>query len=67
MPPLKKWKKQIINGGNCWNDLRNLLSKKEAQEVCRWDGWHWILKRQLEMFFGLKKYHKLTKKERRER
>jgi len=57
MPPLKKWSKDILDDKNCWNDLRNILTKEEAAEVCGWDGWHWILRAQLEMFFGLKDKH----------
>jgi hypothetical protein len=34
-----------------------MLSREEAEEVCAWNGWHWILKIQLEMFFGLKEEH----------
>jgi hypothetical protein len=30
-----------------------MLTKEEAEKVCAWDGWHWILRAQLEMFFGL--------------
>jgi len=52
MPPLKKWKKEILSN-KCWDDYRNLPTKKEAKKICDWDGWHWILKGQLEMFFGL--------------
>jgi len=31
-----------------------LISKEEAEKICAWEGWHWILRAQLEMFFGLK-------------
>ena len=61
---LKKWRKQILNRENCWGELRKLISKEEAKQICQWDGFHWILKRQLEMFLGLKTKHVLTKKER---
>ncbi|CAK0779105.1 hypothetical protein CCP2SC5_880011 [Azospirillaceae bacterium] len=53
MPPLKKWRALILDGKKCWDDYRNMLTPAEAREVCAWDGWHWILRAQLEMFFGL--------------
>ena len=52
MPPLKKWKDEILSDA-CWDDLRELM-RDDAEEICAWDGWHWIIKAQLEMFFGLK-------------
>jgi hypothetical protein len=52
--PLQKWKKEILDDNYCWNDLRNLPTKSEKMEICRWEGWHWILKGHLECFFGLK-------------
>lgn len=54
MPPLTKWADAIRSGGNCWASLRSLPSREEAEQICAWDGWHWILRAQLEMFFGLK-------------
>jgi hypothetical protein len=54
MPPLQKWKKEILDYNYCWNDLRNLPTKSEKIEICGWEGWHWILKGHLECFFGLK-------------
>lgn len=30
------------------------FTKKEALGICKWTGWHWILRGQLEMFLGLK-------------
>ena len=53
MPPLIKWRGEILSR-KCWDYYKNMLTKKEAEEVCAWEGWHWILKAQLEMFFGLK-------------
>ena len=53
MPPLKKYSNQILEENLCWNDLRE-LTKKDAKKICAWNGWHWILKAQLEMFFGLR-------------
>ena len=53
MPPLKKWRKDILNHNNCWDKLRGLPTKDEALEICQWDGWHWILRGQLGCFFGL--------------
>lgn len=54
MPPLKKIKYKILDESCCWDDLRNLPTDDEKKEICAWDGWHWILKGQLECFFGLR-------------
>jgi hypothetical protein len=54
MPPLKKWRSQILDKSKCWDDLRAMPTPDEANEICAWEGWHPILKCQLEMFFGLK-------------
>ena len=54
MPPLKNLSKQILDENNCWDNLRNIPTKKEAQKICSWNGWHWIIRGQLECFFGLK-------------
>jgi len=53
MPPLKKWRKQILSDMP-WEDLRALPTKAEARKICAWGGWHWLLKAHLEMFFGLR-------------
>jgi len=53
MPPFKKWKREILSAA-CWNDLRSLPTKEEAIRICTWEGWHWLLRAHLEMFFGLK-------------
>lgn len=63
MPPLQKWRKEILGDKNCWDELRCLLTQEEAKEVCQWDGWHWIIRAQLEMFFDLKKTYILIDKE----
>jgi hypothetical protein len=55
MPPLKKWHAQILDESKCWDDLRAIATREEAADICAWEGWHPILKAQLEMFFGLKK------------
>lgn len=55
MFPLGKWKEQILNDNLCWQDLRALPTKKEQIEICSWEGWHWILRGQLECFFGIRK------------
>ena len=60
MPPMKEWKEQILSD-MCWDDLRKLPTKEEAKEICAWEGWHWILRVQLEMFFGLKEKHVMGK------
>ena len=54
MPPFKKWKKEILENSNCWDDYKKIITKEEAEKICKWDGWHWILRVQLEMFFGLR-------------
>ena len=63
MPPLRKWKKEIQTIGLCWDDYRQMITKAEAEEICRWKGWHWILRAQLEMFFGLKEKYEIKKEE----
>ena len=55
MSPLKKWKDKILDINLCWDDYRKMISKKEAKKICDWEGWHWILRAHLEMFFGLRK------------
>jgi len=57
MPPLRKWRSEILDVYKCWDDYPKMLTKKEKQEICAWDGWHWILKSQLEMYLGLKEEH----------
>lgn len=54
MPPLEKWREKILDKNNGWNDLREMISPDEAKEIVKWDGWHWLLRGQLECFFGLK-------------
>ena len=54
MLPMKKWRKEILDENNCWNDLKKLPNKEEIIEICTWEGWHWIIRGQLECFFGLK-------------
>ena len=54
MPPLKKWRDKILDNNNCWHDLKLLPTKAEAKKICAWDGWHWIIRGQLECFFGLR-------------
>jgi len=54
MPPLKKWG-DIIKSEACWDELRQIPTKEEQNEICQWEGWHWILRAHLEMFYGLKK------------
>ena len=53
-PLLKKWKDRILDDEFCWDDLRGLTTEKESAEICSWEGWHWILRGQLECFFELK-------------
>ena len=63
MLPLRKWKKEIQTIGVCWDEYRQMITKAEAEEICRWKGWHWILRAQLEMFFGLKEKYEIKKEE----
>jgi len=57
MKPFKKWQNEILDTSKCWTDYKNMVSEKEAIEICKWEGWHWIIRVQLEMFFGLKDKH----------
>ena len=52
MPPLRKWREEILNLDLCWKDYKLLLTQKEARKVCAWGGWNWIFRGQLECFFG---------------
>lgn len=54
MPPLKNFKKQILDDKFCWDNLKVLPTQKEKEEIVAWDGWHWILRGQLECFLELK-------------
>ena len=54
MPPLKDFRDAIMDESKCWDALRSLVSEKKANEICAWDGWHPLLRAQLEMFFRLK-------------
>ena len=56
MKPLIKYKNDILNEDNCWHELREIC-QKDAKEICEWDGWHPLIRCQLEMFFGLKNEH----------
>jgi len=53
MPPLKKWRKAILSGIS-WDKMRTLPTKEEAEKICAWDGWYWLTRVHLEMFFGLR-------------
>jgi hypothetical protein len=54
MPPLQKWRDAILDDGTCWGNLRGQATPEEAAAICAWEGWHPILRAQMEMFFGLK-------------
>ena len=54
MPPLRPWAKEILDEKNCWDSLKILITKDQAKEIAAWDGWHPILRAQLEMFLGLR-------------
>jgi hypothetical protein len=60
MPPLKKYKKYILDEKKCW-DFYKKIDKKEAERICKWNGWHWLIRAQLEMFFGLKEKYEIEK------
>lgn len=55
MKPLVRWEKEIQIF--CWDRLRELPTREEAEEICAWEGWHPVLRWHLEMFFGLKEQH----------
>ena len=55
MPPLKKWRDKILDDDICWDEYPKMLTRKEKEKICAWNGWHWILRAQLEMYLGLKK------------
>jgi hypothetical protein len=59
--PLKKYYKIIVDSSLHWNDYKEMVSAKEAKKICAWVGWHWILRAQLEMFFGIKKEYVVKK------
>ena len=63
MPPLRKWKKEIQTIGLCWDDYRQMITRAEAEKICSWQGWHWILRAHLEMFLRLKKKYEIKKEE----
>lgn len=50
-PILQKHHKVIRE--RCWDAIREAL-KPEAKEICAWEGWHPIVRAQLEMFLGLR-------------
>ncbi|MFA5163783.1 MAG: hypothetical protein WC441_04700, partial [Patescibacteria group bacterium] len=56
----EKFRDKILDTSKCWPDYQQMFTKKQAQQICKWEGWHWILRAQLEMFFGLKEEYKLT-------
>ena len=51
MPPLAQYTDTIRN--NCWEKIRQDIGA-DAARICEWEGWHPILRAQLEMFFRLK-------------
>lgn len=53
MPPLRKFRSAILSN-TCWEELRDLPTLEEKKEICAWDGWHWLLRGQLECFLGLR-------------
>ena len=62
MPPFKKWKKDILDENKYWATFKKLITTKEAKKICKWEGWHWIIRAQLEMFFGLKDKYMIEQK-----
>jgi len=63
MPPFKKWRERILSDDQRWHDFREKITEEEAREICSWDGWHWLLRAHLEMFFGLKDEYILSPEE----
>jgi len=57
MPPMKKYREAILDERNCWDTLKAMITPAEAQKICKWNGWHWIVRAQLEMFLCLKTIH----------
>jgi hypothetical protein len=55
MPPLAAWREHILDQDTCWDQFRETPSTEEAKDIIAWNGWHPVLKAQLEMFFGLRK------------
>ena len=62
MPPMKKYREAILDERNCWDTLKAMITPAEAQKICKWNGWHWIVRAQLEMFLGLKTIHTIDSK-----
>ena len=61
MPPLAKYRDVILNESNCWADLKR-IGQEDADEICAWEGWHWLLRGQLECLFGLRESFEPPKK-----
>lgn len=53
LPPLVKHRDAILDGKNCWDELRVLLAEEERTAFVSGSGLHWTLQRQLSNFFGL--------------
>lgn len=51
MPPLKKYEAVIRE--ECWYEIREAL-KPDAEGICAWEGWHPLIRAQLQMFLGLR-------------
>jgi hypothetical protein len=54
MPPLAKYAATILDDSKCWGSLASAVTQEEASEICAWNGWHPIIRAQLEMFLGLR-------------
>lgn len=59
--PLLKWKEDIINNDKTgWNSaefkkyIDELINLEEKEVICNWEGWHPLLRAQLQMFLGIK-------------
>ncbi|MDY6957614.1 MAG: hypothetical protein SVK08_00520 [Halobacteriota archaeon] len=54
MPVLKKYRKLILDGNTCWDDIREaIIDGGDAQRIYELDGWHWIIRGQIGCYLGL--------------
>lgn len=54
---LKKYKRLIMTTRNCWDEIRQGIEEEDIKEICEWEGWHPLIKCQVEMFLGVKDIH----------
>lgn len=53
LPILESIKDDIMNEDLCWDELRE-ISQPLKDTILGWDGWHPLVRLQIEMFFGLR-------------